>query len=80
MDAAAPAPVVRARRITPSITLLLVLFAAGAGIALRVFVYVSVLGSTNSDEAVLGLMARHALHGEFTTFLWGTPYGGPQEA
>src|SRR5262245_34929557 len=80
MDAAALAPVVRARRITPSITLLLVLFAAGAGIALRAFVYASVLGSTNSDEAVLGLMARHVLHGEFTTFLWGTPYGGPQEA
>ena len=80
MDAAALAPVVRVRRITPSIALLLVLFAAGAGIALRAFVYVSVLGSTNSDEAVLGLMARHVLHGEFTTFLWGTPYGGPQEA
>jgi 4-amino-4-deoxy-L-arabinose transferase-like glycosyltransferase len=80
MDAAAPAPIVRERRFTPSITLLLVLFAVGAGIALRAFVYVSVLGSTNSDEAVLGLMARHALHGEFTSFLWGTPYGGPQEA
>jgi 4-amino-4-deoxy-L-arabinose transferase-like glycosyltransferase len=80
MDAAAPAAIVRVRRFTPSITLLLVLFAAGAGIALRVFVILSVLGSTNSDEAVLGLMARHALHGEFTTFLWGTPYGGPQEA
>ena len=23
---------------------------------------------------------RHALHGQFTTFLWGTAYGGPQEA
>jgi len=80
MDAVARAPVVRVRRLTPSIMLLLVLFAAGVGIALRVFVYVSVLGSTNSDEAVLGLMARHALDGEFTTFLWGTPYGGPQEA
>src|SRR5438034_7309610 len=26
------------------------------------------------------LMARHALHGQFTTFLWGTAYGGSQEA
>jgi hypothetical protein len=73
MDAAATAAIVRVRRFTPPITLLLVLFAAGAGIALRTFVYLSVLGSTNSDEAVLGLMARHALHGEFTTFLWGPP-------
>jgi 4-amino-4-deoxy-L-arabinose transferase-like glycosyltransferase len=80
MAAAAPVPIVRVRRFTPSVTLLLVLFAAAAGIALRAFVYLSVLGSTNSDEAALGLMARHALHGEFTTFLWGTPYGGPQEA
>jgi len=80
MAAAAPASIVRVRRFTPSMTLLLVLFAAGAGIALRAFVYLSVLGSTNSDEAALGLMARHVLHGEFTTFLWGTPYGGPQEA
>ena len=80
MHAAAPAAVVRVRRFTPSLTVLLVLVAAAAGIALRAFVYLSVLGSTNSDEAALGLMARHALHGEFTTFLWGTPYGGPQEA
>jgi hypothetical protein len=71
---------VRARRFAPSVTLLLVLFAAGVGIALRAFVCISVLGSTNSDEAVLGLMARHVLDGEFTTFLWGTPYGGPHEA
>jgi hypothetical protein len=80
MNAAASAPIVRAARFTPSVDLLLVLFAVGAGIAMRAFVYLSVLGSTNSDEAALGLMARHALQGEFTTFLWGTPYGGPQEA
>src|SRR5436190_6842617 len=80
MNAALSAPAVRARRFTPSATLVLVLLAVGVGIALRVFVYVSVLGQTQSDESVLGLMARHALHGQFTTFLWGTPYGGPQEA
>ena len=25
-------------------------------------------------------MARHALHGDLTTFYWGQSYGGPQEA
>jgi len=80
MNAAASTTVVQARRFTPSIGLALVVFAAGVGIALRVAVYLSVLGDTNSDESVLGLMARHALHGQFTTFLWGTSYGGSQEA
>lgn len=78
MEAAAPT-FLRVRRLAPTYGLLVVL-AAALGIALRVAVYRSILGETNSDEAVLGLMARHALHGEFTTFLWGTPYGGPQEA
>jgi hypothetical protein len=49
------------------------------GVAFRVYAYRSVLGIPNSDEAVLGLMARHMLHGHFTTFLWGEAYGGPQE-
>jgi len=80
MDHAASTPAVHARRFTPSIGLALVVLAVGAGIAIRVAVYLSVLGDTNSDEAVLGLMARHALHGQFTTFLWGTAYGGSQEA
>jgi 4-amino-4-deoxy-L-arabinose transferase-like glycosyltransferase len=80
MDAAASTTALQARRFTPSIGLVLVVLAAGVGIAVRVAVYLSVLGDTNSDESVLGLMARHALHGEFTTFLWGTAYGGPQEA
>ena len=49
------------------------------GIALRVWVYRSISGTPNADEAVVGLMARHALHGEFTTFYWGQAYGGTQE-
>lgn len=53
---------------------------AVAGIALRVYVYRSRLGAPNSDEAVVGLMARHVLHGQFTTFYWGQGYGGSQEA
>ncbi len=53
--------------------------AALAGIALRVWAYRSVAGTPNADEAVVGLMARHALHGELTTFYWGQAYGGTQE-
>lgn len=52
----------------------------GAGIVLRVWVYRSSLGVPNSDEAVVGLMARHILHGEIPTFFWGQAYGGSQEA
>ncbi len=34
----------------------------------------------DSDEAVIGLMARHILHGERPTFFWGQDYMGPFEA
>ncbi|MGZ4398391.1 MAG: hypothetical protein ACXVZ1_08240 [Gaiellaceae bacterium] len=54
--------------------------AAAAGIAFRVWTYRSALGIPDSDEAVVGLMARHILHGQFTTFFWGQWYGGSQEA
>jgi hypothetical protein len=30
----------------------------------------------NSDEAVVGLMAKQALHGQLHTFYWGQQYGG----
>jgi hypothetical protein len=51
-----------------------------AGIALRVWAYRATLGIPNADEAVVGLMARHVLQGEFPTFYWGQAYGGSQEA
>jgi hypothetical protein len=51
-----------------------------AGIALRVWTYRSTLGVPNADEAVVGLMTRHVLDGELTTFYWGQAYGGSQEA
>ncbi|MGZ4387316.1 MAG: glycosyltransferase family 39 protein, partial [Gaiellaceae bacterium] len=54
--------------------------AAAAGIAFRVWTYRSALGIPDSDEAVVGLMAHHILHGQFTTFFWGQWYGGSQEA
>jgi dolichyl-phosphate-mannose-protein mannosyltransferase len=51
-----------------------------AGLALRIWVYRSALGTPNADEAVVGLMTRHLLDGEFATFYWGQAFGGPQEA
>lgn len=59
-----------------------ILFAlvAVAGVALRVWAYRSLSGTPNADEAVVGLMARHVLDGELSTFYWGQSYGGSQEA
>ena len=54
--------------------------AAAAGIALRVWVHRSALGIPDSDEAVVGLMVDHAMHGDLSTFFWGQAYGGSQEA
>lgn len=53
--------------------------AIAAGLALRVWILASPLGTLDADEAVWGLMARHALDGELSTFYWGQPYGGTQE-
>jgi hypothetical protein len=50
-----------------------------AGVALRIWTYRSALGTPDSDEAVVGLMVRHAVHGQLTTFYWGQAYGGTQE-
>ncbi len=49
-------------------------------VALRVWIYRSPLGVPDSDEAIVGLMTRHILHGGVTTFFWGQSYGGSQEA
>ncbi len=32
--------------------------------------------STNSDNAIVGLMAQQILHGHFSAFYWGQDYGG----
>jgi hypothetical protein len=50
-----------------------------AGIVLRVIVLRSHLGTLDSDEAIVGLMARDVVHGHFRTFFWGQPYGGAIE-
>jgi len=59
----------------------LALLAIGGGLALRVWILLTPLlgGYLDSDEAVPGLMARHFLHGEFSTFYWGQAYGGTTE-
>ncbi len=59
---------------------MLIGLAAVTGVVLRVVVYRSTLGGMNSDEAVTGLMIRHALHGHFAVFSWGAAYGGTQES
>ena len=53
---------------------------AALGIALRVWILLSPRGALDSDEAVVGLMARGILHGRFPVFFPGQGYGGSQEA
>ncbi len=53
--------------------------AAAAGLALRAWVLATPLGTLDADEAVWGLMARHVLDRELSTFYWGQPYGGTHE-
>jgi Dolichyl-phosphate-mannose-protein mannosyltransferase len=51
------------------------------GVAFRGWLGFGPLGSYNSDESVVGLMALRLLHhGELSTFFWGQPYGGSLEA
>lgn len=66
---------------SPASRLLAGLVAGGAvvGIGLRIWVLASPVGALDADEAVWGLMARHVLDGELTTFFWGQAYGGTQE-
>ncbi len=63
-----------------SVWTLLLVAATLAGAALRVWILASRLGTLDSDEAIVGLMARHALDGEFSVFYWLSLYGGSQEA
>jgi 4-amino-4-deoxy-L-arabinose transferase-like glycosyltransferase len=60
-------------------TAVLVFLGIAAGVLLRIQVLRSNLGSLDSDEAVLGLMALHVLDGETSVFYWLQPYTGFQE-
>jgi hypothetical protein len=51
-----------------------------AGAVERLVVWRSHLGALDSDEAVWGLMARHAADGHLTAFMWGQAYGGTLES
>src|SRR4051794_31922682 len=52
-----------------------------AGIAVRIWLLILPTGASDSDEAVVGLIARHALFNhEFHAFFWGQAYGGTVEA
>ena len=54
-----------------------VLVGIAAGVALRAWLLALPTGTLDSDEAVVGLMARHIVHQhEFTAFYWGQNYGG----
>lgn len=70
----------RARLRLPAHAIPAIALVAAAGVAERVFVYRSQLGVPDSDEAVVGLMARHVLRGDFATFYWGSGYGGTIES
>ena len=80
MAAVAHAGVKSSRRAAHAPLVLTLVAAAIAGVVLRVWVYRGVLGVPNSDEGVVGLMARSLIHGQFPVFFWGQAYGGPQEA
>src|SRR5665213_3635048 len=46
------------------------------GLLLRLLALRTSLAQQNSDSAVVFLMARHVMHGEFRVFFWGQFYGG----
>ncbi|HEX7165491.1 MAG TPA: glycosyltransferase family 39 protein [Acidimicrobiales bacterium] len=54
--------------------------AIASGAALRLWMLFTSVGPYDSDEAVVGLMARRILDGELFTFYWGQPYGSSHEA
>ncbi|MFP5577455.1 MAG: hypothetical protein ACLGIZ_04350 [Acidimicrobiia bacterium] len=50
-----------------------------AGVALRLVFVRGRWGTFDSDEAIVGLMARSFLEGEWRAFYWGQHYGGTLE-
>ena len=64
----------------PRVVATLVVCAAVVGIVFRAWMLASPIGMLDGDEAIVGLMARHMLEGDFPVFFWGQPYGGPHEA
>jgi hypothetical protein len=57
-----------------------VVLLAATGIVERIVVLTGRYGAVDSDEAVVGLMARAFRDGHWRAFYWGQHYGGSQEA
>lgn len=71
-NAGVPSPAVRAWWYRAT-----VIIGVAGGVALRIWLLALPTGTLDSDEAVVGLMARHIVHShQFTTFYWGQNYGG----
>ena len=49
-------------------------------LAYRLLLLRTILSTVDSDQAVLGIMARHVLRGERPLFFYGQGYGGALEA
>jgi hypothetical protein len=58
------------------VALVVVVVTAAYGLVLRAWVLTHV--PLNSDQAVVGLMAKSILAGHFNTFYWGQQYGGAE--
>jgi hypothetical protein len=61
------------------ISLAIVVVAVAVAIALRAWLLSTGIGRADSDESVVGLMARSILHGQHPRFYWGQAYGGTIE-
>src|SRR3954454_19578019 len=58
---------------------MVVLLLLAAGVVLRAIFLFGHWGTVDSDEAVVGLMARGFRHGHWRAFYWGQHYAGTQE-
>ena len=67
----------RVRLGDPNVSLLFIALLLGLG--LRLWMIFGPFARLDVDEAIVGLMARHAAHGKFSAFFWGQEYGGTQE-
>jgi hypothetical protein len=64
---------------TRVVSVAIVLVAVVVAVALRAWLLSSSVGRPDSDESVVGLMARAILHGQHPRFFWGQAYGGTIE-
>lgn len=65
------------QRWQPQVVLMVILV---VGAALRLWLLSRGVPTPDSDESMVGLMALHVQHGEWTIFLWGQAYMGSLES